>query len=515
MIERLSSGTPPYVRAAVRRGVWQTTVDWVRPVFHTLLLGCAIDLAAASPSPRDTVANDKVFADGFDDFYFVVPYSIDGSLSPSPPSRTFGLSTQLQDMDVGFIIGTNGSMASEIANVKSNLSTVIPSLQALAPSVGVGVAAFDDVPYSTFGTTGDLPFYLPASPQGYVTTVGADSLAAVNALATHNGFDAPASQLPAIYHALAGSGIDWPTGSVAPESPPPGTFGAMHFRSGALAIVVNITDATQHNGKRALDKTGTTYDAAFQDAYSFSTWNADDAVAQMNAVGAKFVGVAADNGVRGVGTADPYGFLAYLTDKTNSNVTAGVITHGAGCSAAQCCTGVNGAGVAADGPGGACRSVYSINTNGSGGLATAIDNGVAAVLDSVRFDVYVQAYSDPAESIDVVDNFMLKIEPDPSGGIDPASGSVCLTIPLPQLADNFSGPKAGAGSDGINDTISLSDLASLYCFNVTPKANSTVPATAAPQVFRAWLRILAVKPGGSPILGEDRAILFLVPAGGT
>jgi len=480
----------------------------------TLLLGSAVDLAAASPSPQAIVTNDKVFADGFDIFYFVVPYSIDGSLPPSPPLRKFGLSTQLQDMDVGFIIGTNGSMGSEIAAVKNNLSTVIPSLKTLVPSVGVGIAAFDDVPYSTFGTTGDLPFYLPASPQGYVTTVSADSQAAANALATHNGFDAPASQLPAIHHALAGTGINWPTGSVAPDSPPPGTFGAMHFRSSALAIVVNITDSTQHNGKRALDKTGTTYDGALQNAYSFPTWNADDVVAQINAAGAKFVGVAADNGVRGVGTTDPYGFLAYLTDKTGSNATAEFITRPAGCSPTQCCTGINGAGVAADGPGGICRSVYSINTTGVG-LVTAIDNGVAAVLDSVRFDVYVQAYSDPAESIDVVDNFMLKIEPDPSGGIDPASGSVCLTIPLPQLADNFSGPKAGAGGDGIKDTISQSDLASLYCFNVTPKANSTVPATAAPQVFRAWLRILAVKPGGSPILGQDRAIFFLVPSGGT
>jgi len=479
-----------------------------------LLLSSAIDVAAASSGPEAVVASDKVFADGFDNFYFVVPYSIDGSLPPSPASRKFSLSTQLQDVDVGFIIGTNGSMGSEIAAVKNNLSVVIPSLKALVPSVGIGIAAFDDVPYSTFGTTGDLPFYFPASPQGYVTTVSADSQAAANALATHNGSDFPASQLPAIYHALAGGSIDWPTGSVAPESPPPGTFGAMHFRSGALAIVVNVTDATQHNGKRALDKTGTSYDAAFQNAYSFPTWNADDAVAQINAAGAKFVGVAADNGVRGVGTADPYGYLAYLTDKTSSNVTADVLTHGAACTATQCCTGINGAGVAADGPGGSCRSVYSINTNGAG-LAAAIDNGVAAVLDSVRFDVYVQAYNDPAESIDVVDNFMLKIEPDPSGGTDPANSSVCVTIPPAQLADNFTGPKAVAGADGINDTISQSDLASLYCFNVTPKANSTVPATAAPQVFRAWLRILAVKPGGSPILGQDRAIFFLVPPGGT
>jgi hypothetical protein len=461
------------------------------------------------------VAGDAIFADGFDNTYFIVPYSANGSLPPSPPSRDVGLSTQIAKADVGFIVDTTGSMGGEIANLKASLSvTIIPALQAKVPSLGVGIAAHDDVPYSTYGmvSAGDLPFYLPITPQGYVTTVTSDSQTAANALTTHGGNDNPESQVLAVHHAITGSGITWPTGSVAAVTPPAGTFGAMHFRFGAFPIVINITDISHHNGKRALDKTGTTYDVAFQNAYSFSTWNVDDVVTQMNSIGAKFIGVAADNGARATGSDDPYGYHAYITDMTNSNVPPSAFTGG------TCNTGVSGVSVAADGPTIAgvkqCRSVFSINTSGTG-LGTAIVNGVAAVLGTAKFDVYIQAYNDPAEVIDVVGNFVLKVEPDPNGGNDPVSGAVCLPIPVQQLADNFTGPKAlVVGADGVNDTITQINPAPIYCFNVTPKANSTVAATASPQIFRAWLRVQAITPNGSIALGQDRQILFLVPGAG-
>lgn len=458
---------------------------------------------------------DTIFTDGFDTAYFVVPYAADGSLPPSPASREVGLSTQLQKVDVGFVVDTTGSMGGEIANLKASLSTtIIPGLQAKVQNLGVGIAAHDDVPYSTYGSTGDLPFYFPATPQGYVTTVTADSQTSANALTTHSGNDGPEAQVPAIYHAIAGSAIIWPGGSVAPASPPAGTFGAMHFRADAFPVVINITDAAHHNGKRALDKTGTSYDTAFQNAYSFATWNVDDVVAQTNSIGAKFIGVAADNGARAMGAFDPYGFHAYITDKTNSDVPPSAFTSGPGCTAAQCCTGVGGAGVAADGPGGTCRSVFSINTTGTG-LSTAIVNGVAAVVDTAKFDIYVQAYNDPTEVIDVVGAFVLKVEPDPAGGTDPVTGDVCLAIPVQQLADNFTGPKAIAnGPDGVNDTITQDHPGPVYCFNVTPKANSSVAATSSMQVFRAWLRIRAITPNGALAFGQDREMFFLVPASG-
>ena len=457
---------------------------------------------------------DTIFTDGFDTFYFVVPYSAGGSLPPSPASRKFALSTQLQKVDVGFIVDTTGSMGGEISNLKTNLATtIIPNLQAAIPNLGVGIAAHDDVPYSTYGSTAppsDLPFYILA-PQGYVTTAASDSATAANALSTHNGSDLPESQVLAIYHALTGTGITWPGGSVAADIPPAGTFGAMHWRSDAFSIVINITDAAHHNGKRALDKTGTSYDTTYQGAYSFAAWNVDDVVTHINSIGAKFIGVVADNGLRGTGSFDPYGYDAYITDKTNSDVPPSAF-------GGICKTGLSGAVVAADGPtiGSVqqCRSVFSIDTSGTG-LATSIVKGVDAELNAAAFDVYVQAYNDAAEVIDVVGNFMFAVEPDPNGGTDPETDAICLAIPVGQLADNFTGPNAGAGPDGINDTITQANPGPLYCFNVTAKATTTVPATNSMQTFHAWLRVLAIKPDGTLVLGADREVFFLVPAAGS
>src|SRR5205823_3103341 len=128
---------------------------------------------------------------------------------------------------------------------------------------------------------------------------------------------------------------------------------------------------------------------------------------------------------------------------------------------------------------------------------------------------YVQAYNDPAATIDVVTDFMLKVQPDPAGGTDPVTGGVCVTFPVSQLADNWTGPKALTGpGDGVNDTIKAVNPGSLYCFDVVPKPNTVVTPTSSAQVFTAWLRVLAQKPApatGTITLGSDRQVLFLVP----
>jgi hypothetical protein len=449
-------------------------------------------------------------------FYILEPYSSDGSAKPSPTKSPLGLSTTLNKGDVGLIVDTTSSMGGEITALRTSLSsTIIPALKAKIPSLAVGVAAHDDFPYGTYGSAGclaggDFPVYLAATPQGYATTVTADSQTAANALAAHCGGDGSESQLPAIYHALTGSGITWPAGSVAAVTPPVGTFGAIHFRSDALPIVVEITDTSMHNGKRALDKTGASYDTTAQDAYSFSTWTADDVVTKINALGAKYIGVACDNGTRGTGAADPYGYHAFITDKTSSNVPPSAFVGG------TCNTGVSGAAVAVDGPtiSGVkqCRSVYSVNTSGTG-LSTSIVDGVVAIFNSVKFDVYGQAYNDVAETTDVVGNFMQKVEPNPLGGTDPTTGRVCVTFPGSQLSDYFTGPKALLASpDGVSDTARGVNPGGVYCFDLTPKPNTTVPRLAAAQVFKAWIRVLAIKPtGGTFALGSDRQVVFIVP----
>jgi hypothetical protein len=449
-------------------------------------------------------------------FYFLEPYSADGSAKPSPTSSTLALSTVLNKGDVGFVVDTTGSMGGEIANLKSSLSaTIIPELKKRIPDLGIGVAGEDDYPYSScgffgcsydYGSGADRPYY-NTTASGFVTTSVTAAQAAANSLTTHNGNDWPESQIHAYYKALTGVSLVWPGGSVPADSPPAGTFGALRFRSDALPILIGITDASMHNAKRALNKTGTSYDGAFQYGYTsgVSTYNSDSLTTKLVELGAKFIGVAADDGKRLMGIDDPYGYLAYVTDKSNSNVPPSAFAGG------SCKTGMSGAALAADGPSGLCRSVYSISTGGTG-LSTSIVDGVYALLNTIKFDVYVEAYNAPGETIDVVSRFVEKVEPQPGGGTDPVTGTACVTFPASQLTDARNTPKALPGAGDIAETIRQVVPGSFYCFSVVPKPNTGVAATTAPQTFKAFLKVHAVKPtGGTFALGTDREVLFIVP----
>jgi hypothetical protein len=481
-----------------------TDGDGVSDLIEVTLLG-----AAGAKSAATTPASSGKF-------YFLEPYSPDGSAAPSPTSSLLALSTKLNKGDVGFVVDTTGSMGGTISGLKSSLSTtIIPALKTRIPDLGIGVAAHDDYPYSGYGSagSGDQAFYFPATPQGYVTTVTANSQAAANALVTHFGGDGPESNVQAMFHALTGSGLSWPGGSIPAVTPPAGTFGAMRFRSDALPILINLTDITSHNGKRALDTTGTSYSTTYEDPYfEFSAPNIDDLVSKINTIGAKFIGGAADSGSRCTTTYCPYGFLSYIADKTASYAPPSAF------GGSTCNTNVNGSAIGVpDGPtvGGVkqCRLVFSFYSSGTG-LGTSVVDGVVALLNSIKFDVYVEAYNGTGESIDVVSTFMSKVEPQPSGGKDPVTGSTCVTFPSSQLADVRNTPKALPGAGDIAETIKAVNPGSFYCFAVTPKPNTTITPGATAKTYRAWLKVNAVKPppaGGTFTLGSDREVLFLVP----
>jgi len=475
-------------------------------------------------------------------FYFLEPYSKDGSAKPTPTTSPLALSTKLNKGDVGFVVDTTYSMSGEISNLKSSLSsTIIPALATKIPDLGVGVMGHDDVPVSdTFGSTtpywgsctpyptlglpADQIFYIPSTGTIRDVSVGGvtvpakvtEAQTAVNALRLANGDDLPESQVPALLRALRGDALSWSASSICPAgsfAADPGdgvtNMGALRFRKAALPILIGISDAMFHNGRKA----GST---VVHDAYTgigASLPTETTLVTAINAVGAKFIGVAAadtstpdtDAAIRNVASVNSaYGDMAYITDNTGSNVPPAAF-------GGTCKTGIGGAAVAADGPGGTCRLIFSLRHNGTG-LGTTIVDGVYALLAAVKFDVYVQAFKDPADTVDSVDAFMEKVEPSPTGGTDPVTGGVCVTFPSTQVADNFHTPKAIAGAGDIKETITGVNPGPLYCFNVVPKPNITVVATTDVQIFRAWLRVLAIKPtGGTFTLGSDREVIFLVP----
>ncbi|MGZ3418052.1 MAG: hypothetical protein ACXVEE_09325 [Polyangiales bacterium] len=461
-------------------------------------------------------------------FYFIVPYSIDGSKKPSPTSGTLALSTNLKKGDLAFIVDTTISMDEEIAALKTGLKdTIIPALSAKFTDLGIGVGAHDDFPTSTgetLGGTTSKPFYIPAT--GTISTDPTKSQAAANTLVTHSGGLIPESQVAAMYRAITGAALTWPEGSLPVDPAPAGTFGSMRFRDGSLPIVVPITDAAMHEGKRAKNTTPTgaasDYDSSFHDQYGFSTFNIDQLVAKLNEVGAKVIGVASgtvsrDSQVASPSSSYPYPDLAYLADKTGSYVPktafGGGITPNCKTGPAASTLDPKPTSVAADGIGGTCRLVYQIYSDGTG-LSNAIVDGVGALLNSIAFDVYVRAYKDPADlgTVDPVDAFMTSIQPQPAGGTDPVTGSVCVTFSPSALKNKYSTPKAVLPAGDIDETIGGLNPGKLYCFAVNPKENTTVPPKTTPQTFKAFLTVVADKSGGGSIsLGTDREVLFIVP----
>jgi hypothetical protein len=453
-------------------------------------------------------------------FFFVVPYSVDGSKKPSPDKATLALSTSLKQGDVAFIVDTTLSMEEEIKELRDSLSTkIIPELSKRFGDLGIAVAAHDDFPTSTESLAGSasLPFYIPTG--GTVTTVAATSQAAAASLVTHQGGPLPESQVAAMMRALTGQALSWPEGTLAAVVPPAGTFGAVRFRTGSLPILVPITDASMHNGRRAKNTTPTgiaaDYDTAYHHLYTFASPNIDNLVAKINELGAKVIGVASadiDRTAQLANTNMPYGDLAYLADKTGSYVPRSAFTGG---TFSGCKTGFGGTAITeyTDGPGDTCRLVFSVGTNGAG-LGNAIVEGVGALLNAIAFDVYVRASKDPADTttVDPVDAFITSIEPVPTGGTDPVTGAICTTFSASVLKDKYNTPKALTGAGDIKETIGGLNPGKLYCFQVNPKPNTTVTAKTTPQEFKALLTVVADKPsGGSITLGSDREVLFIVP----
>ena len=88
-----------------------------------------------------------------------------------------------------------------------------------------------------------------------------------------------------------------------------------------------------------------------------------------------------------------------------------------------------------------------------------------------KFDIHVEAADvDPM----TVDNFMLKLVPNLTG-VGPAA--MCITMTPAPLQDNFTGPKAAAGGDGVLDTFPGIGGGQQICFDVIPKMNTTVMNT--------------------------------------
>lgn len=443
-------------------------------------------------------------------YYFVLPYMGD----PSPAINIVPLRTNLNQGDVAFMVDTTATMGGEIQNLKSNLVSIISKLKTSIPDLAVGIAGFDDFPTGIYGAAGvDLPFYV-AGTTGYVSTVQADNISAVFGLNVHDGGDSPESHVAAMYRALTDYYLIWDGGMMPPVGAPGGRYGSLRFRDGALPILVAVTDAPFHNGKRANNPMVLHDPYTFNNTPPFPTPTIDQLVTAMKSRGGRFIGISSSDGVRAGG--DPYEDMAYLADQTGSYVPPSAF------GGALCGTGMNGGFLNPDGPmtvespGGTCRLIFDISTAGNGLNDVTLDNAVRALLKSIKLDIRALIVPDINDPIDSVDTFIDKIAVNAPGGDDAAEPGVpCFSLnAMMQLTDIWSGPKGDVKvQDGINETALGIVPGQKVCFQVVPKQNTSIQQNGGAQVFRASL-IVRAKNGVAPselVLGTPREILFLVP----
>ncbi len=383
---------------------------------------------AAGTDPLDPKSNPGALGD----FVFLEPYEED----PSPAEDTLSFATDIQQADVYFLVDTTGSMGGEIANLSADLDGfLIPAVEGEIPDVWFGVGHFDDYPVCDggggfFGCGGDC--YGAAGDEAFeqlqeMTGDAGAAQAAARALVLGFGEDTPESDVPALEAVATGNGdgayiADAPACDDADES------GYPCFRSGAVPIIVLITDAPFHNGPGGTDP----YDDGL---LGIAAPSYDDAV---NAL------VAGNIRVLGVNSGAARSQLERLARDTG----------------------------AVDVDGG--EMVYDIGADGTG-LGDAVVDGIAALANQVPLDITAEPRDDPADAVDAT-RFVDRIVPNADG--DDAKG----------CAGGLD--TADTDGDGFDDTFVDVLPGTQVCFDIIPAINDFVPPTDEPQLFRATVVVV-------------------------
>ncbi|HNT28027.1 MAG TPA: hypothetical protein PKH10_07600, partial [bacterium] len=234
-----------------------------------------------------------------DDFYVVLPYAPEEEVL-----RTLDFGTAIQKADILFLLDLSGSMSGEMTNIKNNLTgTIIPGIEAAIPDAAIGLATFedwrgihDDTEHPSFDDHIYTVVQTPTADTGTITT-------AISGLSyLSNGGQEP--QIEALYQAATGTGFSgkfdylyvsapyhWEA-TFYPEIPTKncagaaGDIGGACFREQTMPIFIMMTDEA--------------FTAAVTNPNIF-VWDdtapyelphtRDEAIAAMNAIQAKFVGI--------------------------------------------------------------------------------------------------------------------------------------------------------------------------------------------------------------------------------
>jgi hypothetical protein len=479
--DELSAGTDPTDTDTDGDGF----SDLVEVVIHDLCVMNPLE-CNGDPDPLDPNQTPSDL-----DYFFILPY-----MDPEQ-RKPLDFATDIGVADLHISMDTTGSMGSEIANLKTNMSQVITQVAAEVPNTAFGVSRYEDFPIGGYGFTGDLPFELHQR----VTTNTALAQAGVNALNTRNGNDLPESGWEALYRIGTGGALSWTGGVVAAYNPTTGSpgspvqpydpatnglLGGVGFREGALPIVVQIADARYHDTAPVPNPCGGDVYGSDVSAHSKVT-----AISSMVALSSKVLGVASNENFGG---CSPRPDMEEIATATGARVAPAAFDLGGrppGCSATQCCTGVSGVGRATDGDG-LCPLVFDVNGDGSGNTAQQVIRAVKLLVNFSVIDVSAQEDSVP--------------QPNAFGGLtDPAD---FITDIVPVTLTPL--PPGGVMLDPTGHIFLDVEPGTTATFDVQAE-NTFLMQAQDPQVFTMKIRVV----GDGVTVLDTRQVVIIVPPEGT
>lgn len=370
---------------------------------------CANDATDPTSNPRSR-----------GDFVFLEPFA----MPPTPGRDTLDFATNIRQADVYFLVDTTGSMSAAINSLKADIAAFIPMVRAAIPDVYVGVGGFDDYPVGPYGGAGDRAYY---NEQDLTDDI-ALAQAGADRLTTHWGYDDPESHIPALWAVITGSVLPGTSGmSPRPTPCPPDRFGYPCFRSGAVPIIILISDVRGHNGPGGTDAYNDVSLGGHAPTYA-------EAIAALTAANARVIGI-------GQGM-DGRSFLESVARDTG----------------------------AVDATGAPLYSTWS-----SGGIGATVLTQIETMAAQTRFDISVEFVDDPADGVDTWAAFVDHIEANTAG--DPARGCVARTA-------------VDTDGDVYPDMFPNVTAGERVCFDIVVRENTMVMPTSTPQLFRATLRVL-------------------------
>lgn len=424
------------------------------------------------------------------DFVFVLPYQSKAGSN----IKSLKFKTKVQALDVFFSVDTTASMKDEIAELSRSLrTTIVPELRKEIPSTHFGVGAVEDFPFGGHGhpkgatpsaRRHDQPFRL-AQP---ITQSVSDVQSAVARLDTGMGADLPEAILEALYQIATGKGLNGP-GVTKVASYNKG-IGGVGFRKGTMPVVVSITDAASHAPGETLDGCGRDYHPEVK-AVAATRAQTEEALEK---ICARVITVASEGNLDVNEACSPRIDGKKLADATKARVSP-LVWDGkrpAGCVEGECCTGLNGVGVA-PGSDGLCDLVFDVNSQGAG-LDKSIVLGVQALAFFAPFDVVSEKEGEPTS----VDG-----KPLPNGRttLDFFRQVVAKShgpLPIPGL------PKPQPSGESFKKVTPGTEITfALHAYN-----NFLKPTTKA-QVFRAKVGVKADQCDGLAL--DKREVVFVVP----